>query len=94
MTKIESGPIRVAHWDDVPQRTPVSILVGNTDLVLVRDGDEVHCLYGRCLHRGALLADGTIRGDDIVCGVHGWDFRFQTGVSAYKNDEALPTFRV
>jgi glutamate synthase domain-containing protein 2 len=72
----------------------VGVTVGNTDLILVRDGDEVFCLYGRCLHRGARLADGSIQGEDVVCGLHGWDFRFRTGVSAYDNKEALPTFRV
>jgi glutamate synthase domain-containing protein 2 len=60
--------------------------------VIVRNGDEVSVLYGRCLHRGALLADGSIVGDDLVCGVHGWDYRFDTGVSAYKNDEVLERF--
>ena len=30
------------------------------DLVIVRRGDEHSVLYGRCLHRGALLADGDI----------------------------------
>jgi hypothetical protein len=52
----------------------------------------VSVLYGRCLHRGALLADGSVRGDDLVCGLHGWDYRLDTGVSAYKNDEVLEKF--
>ena len=38
-------------------------------------------LYGRCLHRGALLADGRVEGGDLICGVHGWDYRHLTGVS-------------
>ena len=71
---------------------PAGVLVGNTDLVLIRYDDAVSVLYGRCLHRGALLADGSINGDDLVCGLHGWDYRFDTGVSAYKNDEVLEKF--
>lgn len=66
--------------------------MSNTDLVLIRHGDEVSVLYGRCLHRGALLADGSVVGDNLVCGLHGWDYRFDTGVSAYKNDEVLEKF--
>src|SRR5690606_30365528 len=31
-------------------------------------------------------------GDDLVCGLHGWDYRLATGVSAYNNEEALAKF--
>lgn len=86
------NPVRIADWAGLADRTPTGALVDNTDLVIVRDGDDVSVLYGRCLHRGALLADGSIVGDDLVCGVHGWDYRFDTGVSAYKNDEVLEKF--
>ena len=85
-------PIRVAEWVELEDRKPTGILVGNTDLVILRYGDQVSVLYGRCLHRGALLADGSVVGDDLVCGLHGWDYRFDTGVSAYKNDEVLEKF--
>ena len=49
-------------------------------------------LHGRCAHRGALTADAIIRGEIIVCGVHNWDYRYKTGVSAYKNAETLHEF--
>jgi len=50
-------------------------------------------LYGRCHHRGALLADGYIDGHNLICGVHGWDYRYDTGVSDYNNDEQLHKFQ-
>jgi methylamine---glutamate N-methyltransferase subunit C len=85
-------PLAIARWTDVADRVPVGALVGNIDLVIVRADDEVSVLHGRCQHRGALLADGAIVGDDIVCGVHGWDYRFRTGISAYDHSQRLPTF--
>lgn len=86
--------IRIATFSELDPRTPVGALVGNVDLVVVRwpDQDEVSVLYGRCLHRGALLADGEIRGEDLICGVHQWDYRFRTGVSSYANEERLERF--
>ena len=33
-----------------------------------------------------------IDGDDLICGLHGWDYRIDTGVSAYNNAEALEKF--
>jgi glutamate synthase domain-containing protein 2 len=58
----------------------------------VRYGDEVSVLYGRCLHRGALLADGHVDGPNLICGLHGWDYRLDTGVSEYNNEERLQRF--
>lgn len=85
-------PVRIAEWVELEDRQPVGALVGNTDLVIVRYDEDVSVLYGRCLHRGALLADGSVVGADLVCGLHGWDYRVDTGVSAYKNDEVLQKF--
>jgi len=85
-------PHLIATWSDVPDRDPVGVLVGDVDLVVIRAGDEHSVLYGRCLHRGALLADGRVEGDNLICGLHGWDYRVATGVSAYKNDERLERF--
>ena len=53
MTKIQ-----IAVWSDLTPDQPAYALAANVDLVLVRwpDEDKVSVLYGRCLHRGALLA--------------------------------------
>jgi nitrite reductase/ring-hydroxylating ferredoxin subunit len=67
-------------------------LVANVDLAIVRFDDRVSVLYGRCAHRGALMSDGYVQGDDLICGVHGWDYRLDTGVSAYNNAELLDKF--
>ena len=85
-------PEQVARWNELADREPAYALVGNVDLVVVPYGDQVSVFYGRCLHRGALLADGHVRGDDLICGVHNWDYRLDSGVSAYANDEVLPKF--
>ncbi len=82
----------IARWDELADRVPHGALVENVDLVLIRYGEKVSVLYGRCLHRGALLADGHISGSDLICGVHNWDYGFDTGVSAYNNSERLPKF--
>ncbi|MEO1038112.1 MAG: glutamate synthase-related protein [Pseudomonadota bacterium] len=84
--------IAIADWSALPDRTPQHALVANVDLVIVRYDDEVSVLYGRCLHRGALMADGHVRGDDLICGVHDWDYRYDTGVSSYDNAEKLHKF--
>lgn len=86
-------PVSIARWEDLDEKDPTHALVENVDLVIVRYGDEASVLYGRCLHRGALLADGHIDGHNLICGVHNWDYRFDTGVSEYNNAEALQKFK-
>ncbi len=84
--------VKVATWSELEDRTPAYALVADVDLVVVRYDDRVSVLYGRCQHRGALMSDGRISGDNLICGVHGWDYRYDTGVSEYKNDEVLHKF--
>ncbi len=85
-------PVPVAAWSELADRRPAYALVAGVDLVVIRYDDQVSVLYGRCHHRGALLADGHIDGDNLICGVHGWDYRYRTGVSEYNNDEELASF--
>jgi glutamate synthase domain-containing protein 2 len=82
----------VARFSSLKDRTPAYALVGEVDLVVVRHDDDVSVFYGRCLHRGALMSDGSVSGENLICGVHFWDYRLDGGVSEYANEEALPRF--
>ncbi|MDH3745915.1 MAG: glutamate synthase-related protein [Acidobacteriota bacterium] len=84
--------VKIAEWEKLGNREPAHALVANVDLVIVRYDDEVSVLYGRCQHRGALMSDGFVRGDDLICGVHNWDYEFESGVSSYDPSERLHKF--
>ncbi|MBT4419862.1 MAG: Rieske 2Fe-2S domain-containing protein [Candidatus Marinimicrobia bacterium] len=86
--------VDIAAWNDLEPLVPVYAMLANVDLVVTRfkDKDKVSVLYGRCHHRGALLADGHIQGDDLFCGLHNWDYNYKSGVSAYNNEEKLHKF--
>lgn len=83
---------RIAKLSDLKDRKPQYALIGEVDLVVVRFDDDVSVMYGRCLHRGALMSDGFVRGNNLICGVHYWDYRLDSGVSEYNNEEVLPKF--
>ncbi|MEO0401517.1 MAG: glutamate synthase-related protein [Pseudomonadota bacterium] len=83
----------VAQLSTLADRTPTYAIVGEVDLVVVRFDEDISVFYGRCLHRGALMSDGFVRGDNLICGLHDWDYRLDSGVSEYANDEALPKFK-
>ncbi len=84
--------VKVATWSTLADRKPTYACVADVDLVVVRFDDQISVLYGRCLHRGALMADATMVDNNLICGVHQWDYRVDTGVSAYNNAEALAKF--
>lgn len=87
-------PVKIADWSELEDRKPKHALVENTDLVIIRYDEQVSVLYGRCLHRGALLADGHVDDhNNLICGVHQWDYRIDTGISEYNNAEQLYAFK-
>ncbi len=85
-------PTQIFSLEDLEDRVPTHALVAEVDLVVTRFDDNVSVLYGRCAHRGALMSDGHVDGDNLICGLHGWDYRLDTGVSEYNNSETLPRF--
>jgi glutamate synthase domain-containing protein 2/nitrite reductase/ring-hydroxylating ferredoxin subunit len=87
--------VRIADWDELEPLHPAYALVANVDLVVIRwrDEEQASVLYGRCLHRGALLSDGYIEGKDLICGLHRWDYCYETGVSSYNPEEKLHRFQ-
>ena len=85
--------ISIATLSQLEDRIPTYALVANVDLVIIKYDDKVSVLYGRCLHRGALLSDGFVSGENLICGLHFWDYRIDTGNSEYNNEEQLQEFR-
>lgn len=85
-------PLVIAKISELINKQPTHALVNGLDLVIVKFDDDISVLYGRCLHRGALMADGHVDGHNLICGVHGWDYRVDSGVSEYNNQEALHKF--
>ncbi len=84
--------LKLISLNQLKEKEPIGKQVNGLDLVIIKYGTQVSVLYGRCLHRGALMADGFIEGNNIICGLHNWDYRIDTGVSEYNNEEALHKF--
>jgi len=92
MTNSITKKVKVATLSELKDRIPAYALVANVDLVIIKYDRNVSVLYGRCLHRGALLSDGFVSGNNLICGLHFWDYRLDTGNSEYNNKEKLHEF--
>jgi phenylpropionate dioxygenase-like ring-hydroxylating dioxygenase large terminal subunit len=66
----------VAAWHhEISAKTPLARTLLNEDVVFYRqtDGTPV-ALEDRCAHRRMPLSNGTVRGDALQCGYHGFTF--------------------
>jgi glutamate synthase domain-containing protein 2 len=88
-----SNKIEIAKISSIEENQPKHALVRSVDLVITKHATGISVLYGRCLHRGALMSDGYVDGHNLICGVHGWDYRIDTGVSEYNDKEVLHKFQ-
>ncbi|MBL8645013.1 MAG: Rieske 2Fe-2S domain-containing protein [Rhodospirillaceae bacterium] len=61
--------------------TPMHVKMLGQEFVLFRDSaGQAHLLSNVCVHRGASLAHGKVKGDAIECPYHGWQFQGSDGV--------------
>jgi cytochrome P450/nitrite reductase/ring-hydroxylating ferredoxin subunit len=58
---------------------PHAVAVGGVDLILLRNKGQARIYQGRCPHQGALLGEGELDGDALVCRNHRWRFDVETG---------------
>ncbi len=56
-----------------PGRLLARRLMGR-DVVLWRSPQAIHCWRDLCIHRGAQLSLGRLRGDRLVCPYHAWEY--------------------
>lgn len=70
---------RAARIEDVSGEGPYALSAAGMDLVAVRAKGELRVFEGRCPHQGALLGEGELEGDALVCRNHRWRFDRVTG---------------
>ena len=76
-------------------RRPLRVVVDDTPVLLLRDGEEIYAIHDRCSHRGCSLSDGDLEGDEIVCACHGSRFSVRDGSLKHgPATAAQPAFQV
>jgi nitrite reductase/ring-hydroxylating ferredoxin subunit/uncharacterized membrane protein len=81
-TVFDPGPTEWTPAADaslLPDGKPTRVVVQDTPVLLMREGELVFAIHDRCSHRGCSLSEGTIEGDEIVCACHGSRFDRRDG---------------
>ncbi|MGH9022960.1 MAG: Rieske (2Fe-2S) protein [Acidimicrobiia bacterium] len=73
------GSYRHAVADDVPEGHLVGGLVNGQQIVMARVDGELYALDGECTHQYIDLCNSRLKGETIVCHLHGSGFNVKTG---------------
>jgi 3-phenylpropionate/trans-cinnamate dioxygenase ferredoxin subunit len=64
---------------DVPTDEALAVKVGDYDVAIARDGDEVFALQDQCSHAAVSLSEGEVADGTVECWLHGSCFDLRTG---------------
>ena len=85
---------KLCSLDELREKSGKRFIVGNVEVALFKVDGEIYALSNICPHQHtALIYDGFIEDNCIVCPVHGWTFELKTG-KLKTGGKGLDTFEV
>lgn len=97
-TVFDAGPTDWTPAADASLLTdsrPVRVVVEDTPVLLLQQGESIYAIHDRCSHRGCALSDGEVEGDEVVCACHGSRFSLRDGAVKHgPATAAQPAFQV
>jgi len=86
---------RVAAVDEIEPGGRLAAVVDDVPVLVIRVGDNFHCIEDVCTHDGQPLTDGPLEGKEITCPRHGARFDVTTGAAlCMPAFEPVPTYEV
>lgn len=70
------------------------VVAGGREMILYRSGDRYFAAQRHCLHAGADLTGAVLHAGELICGLHGWRYRADTGVQVQSPMNCLAMFAV
>ena len=71
--------IRVTTTDSIPRQEGRAVTLGGRELAIFNLGERFLAVENRCPHLGGPLSDGIVSGCAVVCPLHAWKVRLDTG---------------
>jgi len=81
-TAFDAGPddwTPAADASQLAEGRPTRAVVGDTPVLILKQGERVYAIHDRCSHRGCSLSDGEVDGASIRCACHGSTFALADG---------------
>jgi nitrite reductase/ring-hydroxylating ferredoxin subunit len=70
---------RVLAANELAEGEPRKVMVGQTRVLLVREGSAIRALADTCSHLGGPLSEGELRDGTVICPWHGSRFSLRDG---------------
>ena len=71
--------VRVTECANIPLREGRAVSLGGREIAIFNLGDRFLATDNQCPHEGGPLCDGIVAGDSVVCPLHAWKVRLDTG---------------
>ena len=71
--------VRVTPCESIPLREGRAVTLGGRQIAIFNLGDRFLATDNQCPHRGGPLCDGIVAGESVVCPLHAWKVRLDTG---------------
>jgi nitrite reductase [NAD(P)H] small subunit len=72
--------VRVTRCENVPLREGRAVTLAGREIAIFNLGDRFLATDNRCPHQAGPLCDGIVAGDSVVCPLHAWKVRLDSGV--------------
>jgi len=73
-----SQPLVIQKAEVGPPGSCISVETDEGPVAVVHLGDGFFALEDTCKHMDALLSDGALEGEILVCPLHGWEYSVKT----------------
>ena len=70
---------RACALDEITPDQGLAVTLGDLEVVVARDGEEVFALQNECSHAAVALSEGEVADCQIECWLHGSMFDLRTG---------------
>ena len=71
--------VRACAVTDLEDAKPLAVTVGDTNVAIVKQGEDFYAIYDECSHAAIPLSEGDVEGCLIECWLHGSTFDLRTG---------------
>ena len=71
--------VRVTPCESIPLREGRAVMLAGRDIAIFNLGDRFFATDNQCPHQGGPLCDCIVAGDSVVCPLHAWKVRLDTG---------------
>jgi len=90
----EEGYTKLCRFDELKEGEGRRFMVDETEVAVFKINNVVYALSNICPHQHtALIYDGFIEDEFVVCPAHGWKFNLKTGKQP-KGENGLNSFPV